>query len=117
MSIKNKMLKRLKNDERGAVLVEFALIAPTFFLLLMGVFDFGYTVYARTVLNGAIQTAARDSALETGATTLNDIDGLLRDRVEDVVPFGNIEVDRKMVFVTMANLLLMKMEMKFGTQI
>ncbi len=112
MTSKRKIIKRLKDNEQGAVLIEFAFIAPAFFLILMGVFDFGYSIYARTVLNGAIQTAARNSALEdainstdvtqNGTTTtvanIDIIDQRLTDAVEDIVPFGTISIDRKSYF-------------------
>lgn len=94
----NKMLKQIKKREDGAVLIEFAFIAPALFLIMMAIFDFGYSIYARTLLNGAIQEAARDSALEDGAANLDGIDGTLRKRIEDVVPFGQITIDRKSYF-------------------
>lgn len=112
MNIKRKILNRIKKNQQGAVLLEFAFIAPAFFLILMGVFDFGYSIYARTVLNGAIQDAARESTLATAAgtsvvvvngtpTTVDNVDSIdrrLQDAVEDIVPFGTIEIDRKSYF-------------------
>lgn len=92
------ILKPIRKSEEGAVLIEFAFIAPVLFLILVAIFDFGYSIYARTVLNGAIQEAARDSALEDGSSMLSRIDGKLRQRVEDVVPFGDITVERKSYF-------------------
>lgn len=113
MIIKKKICKNLRNNEEGAVLIEFAFVAPIFFLILMGVFDFGYSIYARSVLNGAVQTAARNSALEvatqntdvdngdgTTTTVANSdlIDERFRNAIEDVVPFGTISIDRKSYF-------------------
>ena len=65
---------RLSEDESGATLIEFAFVAPTFLLMLMGLFDLGYTVYMQSALTGAVQNAARSSALETGAASLDAID-------------------------------------------
>lgn len=92
------MIKQIIKKEDGAVLIEFAFIAPVLFLIMTAIFDFGYSIYARTVLNGAIQEAARDSALEDGASMLGGIDQQLRNRIGDVVPFGNIDIDRKSYF-------------------
>lgn len=92
------IFKPIRKNEDGAVLIEFAFIAPALFLILIAIFDFGYSIYARTVLNGAIQEAARDSALEDGPSMLDGIDEKLRQRVEDVVPFGDITVERKSYF-------------------
>ena len=47
-------LNRLRRDTRGSTIVEFAIIAPSFMILLMGVFDLGQAVYLRAVMNGAM---------------------------------------------------------------
>lgn len=76
------------NDESGATLVEFAIILPTFMLLLFGVMDFGFNSYVRSVVAGAVQEAARDSSLEgaavDGATDL--IDDRLENSVRTLLP-------------------------------
>lgn len=46
-------------ERRGQALVEFALIAPAFVLLLVGLFDAGRAVYAYSTVNNAAHTAAR----------------------------------------------------------
>ena len=48
-------LAGLGGDRRGVTAVEFALIAPALMLILLGVFDAGYNLYAASVLNGATQ--------------------------------------------------------------
>lgn len=45
-------------DERGASMVEFALVLPVFLLLLFGLFDVGRLVY----VNNAVSEAAREGA-------------------------------------------------------
>ncbi len=67
-------LRRAAGDRRGVTVTEFGLIAPTFLMLLLGVFDLGYTVYARAILDGAVQKAGRDSALETGTLNVANLD-------------------------------------------
>ena len=56
----------LRKDERGAAALEFALIAPTVCVVLLGGFDVSHTLYTRAVLQGIVQKTARDSTLETG---------------------------------------------------
>ena len=63
---------RLGSDQRGATLVEFALIVPVFLMLLLGLFDLGQLAYAKAILSGAVHQAARSSSLETGDTTKAD---------------------------------------------
>lgn len=69
---------RTTRDKRGVTAVEFGLIAPTFIMLLLGVFDMGYTVYARAILDGAVQKAGRDSALETGLSQTATLDAKVK---------------------------------------
>ena len=66
---------RLARDTRGAALIEFAIIAPVMCLLMMGLGDMLYQLYAKAVLNGAVQKAARDSAIQGGAQLSATIDG------------------------------------------
>jgi len=59
-------LKALSRDERGATVVEFAIVAPVMGLILLGAFDVAHTLYARGVLQGVVQKTARDATLEGG---------------------------------------------------
>lgn len=65
-------LHGLRQDESGVAAIEFAMVAPVFFLLMMGIFNLGQMGYGISVLNGAVQQAARSSALETANTELAD---------------------------------------------
>src|SRR5690606_28671312 len=42
----------LQDDDTGATIVEFALIAPVALMLLLGMFDLGYNLYTASVLQG-----------------------------------------------------------------
>jgi Flp pilus assembly protein TadG len=77
---------RLARDERGATLVEFGLLAPVMCLLIVGMLDVAHTLYMRTVLQGAVQRAARDSALETGteAATRTAVDNKVKAIVREL---------------------------------
>ena len=50
---------RQNRSRRGQSLVEFALIAPVFFLILIGLFDVGYGIYAYNTVANAARSAAR----------------------------------------------------------
>lgn len=65
-------LARLAVDSRGVTAVEFALLAPVFFMFLIGLMDLGQSIYGQVVLNGAVAKAARSSSLETADTTQAD---------------------------------------------
>lgn len=58
------LLRPLARDERGATVVEFALIAPVMGMVLLGAFDIAHTLYMRATMQGIVQKTARDSTLE-----------------------------------------------------
>ncbi|MFO1255644.1 MAG: TadE family protein [Sphingomonadaceae bacterium] len=65
-------LALLAENRDGISAIEFALVAPVFFSLIIGIFDLGQMAYGTSVLNGAVQKAARDSSLETANTMVAD---------------------------------------------
>lgn len=48
---------KLRKEEKG-IAVEFAVIAPVFFMLIMGGMDIGYTLYVQSVMNGEPESRA-----------------------------------------------------------
>lgn len=56
------MLRRMKS-ERGAAIVEFALVVPILLVLVMGIFEFGRMWYLQTNLSMAARQGARIAAL------------------------------------------------------
>jgi hypothetical protein len=80
----------LGRHQRGVAAVEYAITAPLFLLLLMGVFDFSWQFYAKQVLQGAVAKAARDSTLESNAGNQTALDAKVRREVQKV--FFNAEV-------------------------
>lgn len=62
----------LRRDIRGGTLLEFTFVAPVMVVLMMALCDLLYGTYARAILNGAVQKAARDSTLQ--GASVNDLD-------------------------------------------
>lgn len=85
----------LFDNADGATAVEFALISPVLVLLLMGLFDMGFSVYANTMLQGALQRAARSSTVEGAAATLSLIDSAVTSEIRPVVPDASLVFSRK----------------------
>ncbi len=52
-------LSRCQPDQRGIAAVEFALVVPFLVLLLMGIFDLGWAVYAHNTVALAAREGAR----------------------------------------------------------
>jgi len=61
-------LIRRGKDERGAAVVEFAIIGPILFLLIFGLIDFGFIFSDFLTERGGVQTAARLGAVANFGT-------------------------------------------------
>jgi Flp pilus assembly protein TadG len=61
------MLRRRMKSERGAAIVEFALVIPILLMLVVGIFEFGRMYYIQTTLSMAARQGARILALNPGA--------------------------------------------------
>ncbi len=81
------VLRRLRRDRRGVSTIEFAFIMPAFFFLLLGSLEFGFAFYARAVLQGAVEQAARRASLENWAFT--DIERDVANQVKSVIPVAD----------------------------
>ncbi len=68
-----KLRRRLRRDaDKGSVAVEFAMVAPVFFLLLMGTIEAGIIFFAQSALQNAVNDAAR--LIRTGQTACYSLD-------------------------------------------
>lgn len=88
-------LKRLAADTRGLTIVEFALIAPTLLVMMMGTFDLGFRTYATSVLQGEVQKAARDATLETGSAAGTALNARVQDQVSRIISNGTWTFTRR----------------------
>lgn len=88
-------LNRLRRDEGGATIVEFALITPPFLIMLMGLFDLAYNQYTSEMINGAIQKAARDSTIEGASGSQATIDASVTKAVQAVAPSAVMQFERR----------------------
>ena len=88
------MIRRLRTDERGAALMEFGLVAPVLCLMLMGLFDLGHQMYIKSLVQGAMQKAGRDSMLQTGPASATAIDQKVTDMVHKAIPDGTLTFTR-----------------------
>ena len=84
-------IRKLLRHESGVSVVEFALLAPIFFGILLAVFEFGFAYYARGVLQGAVDAAARTASLEN--TEFTQISDRVSRQVKAVLPSSEAETD------------------------
>ena len=84
------LFRRLRRHKRGTAMVEFALTAPLFLLVLLGIFDFCWQMYAQQVLQGAVAKAGRDATLEAHSIEQEELDEAVTAQVTKV--FKNAEL-------------------------
>lgn len=84
-------------DDRGATVIEFAIVAPVLAVLMLGGFDTAHSLYMRAVLQGVVQKTARDSALESGTDTAQQaiIDDKVKAQVRAIANNAEIEITRR----------------------
>lgn len=87
--------RRFVRDQRALAMVEFALIAPVFFVLMFGIMDFAWQIYGKSVLQGAVAQAAREATLEHGAAASSAIDARVEAAVKNVYKNATVTFDRK----------------------
>lgn len=61
--------RSLARNERGATLVEFALILMPLLVSIMGLMELAYQAYVEALLQGALQTASRDASIASKTPT------------------------------------------------
>lgn len=85
--------RSLRSDQRGATLVEFAIIAPTLLLMIIGLLDLGHSIYYNSIIQGALQDAARLATV--GDKTQAQIDAFVATRVQGLSRNPTIVITKK----------------------
>lgn len=85
-------IQKLASDQHGISTVEFGLLGSLFLTFMMGVFDIGYGVYSKAILQGALEEAGRTASLEN--TTNAAIDTKITGQVQSINSAANITVVR-----------------------
>jgi len=87
------MLRRIHHDTRGAAMIEFAIVAPVLILMIIGGLAAGHTLYVKSVLDGEMQKASRDTSLEdaAGDARRTAIQDRVRQQVRQVIKNGRVD--------------------------
>lgn len=99
-----RLFARLAGDAAGATIVEFALVLTPMCLIILGGMNLAHQSYVRTLLQGALNEAARDAAVQnprfttTGATLEDRIEGRIAEIVGPTIPDGTIRVTQQSYF-------------------
>lgn len=87
-------MKRLLQDKKGNVSVEFALVVPLFLVMLAGIIDFGHAYWVKHVLSAGCREGARvGSRYKASEVDL----GLVENKVRDYVQAGGVDITNLMV--------------------
>lgn len=73
-------LSALRRDRRGVTIIEFAMILPALCVVLLGTFELGWRMYVSSVVQGALNDAARMATV--GGVSNAQIDTLVKARLK-----------------------------------
>jgi TadE-like protein len=92
-----KLAPRLQKDKCGIAAVEFAMVLPPFVLMLMGGMDIGHSIYTNSLMQGAVQKAGRDSALEGGTASAQQvsIDNQIKEQIKSINQNADVTLSRR----------------------
>ncbi|HXT58213.1 MAG TPA: TadE/TadG family type IV pilus assembly protein [Pirellulales bacterium] len=83
--------QRRRNDRRGTSAVEFAFIAPVFFMLVIGMIEFGRAMMVQQALTNAARQGARLATLDSTNNSSNPTPGsLVTTEVNQALSAANI---------------------------
>jgi len=85
-------LRDLRQDQLGTAIVEFALIAPLFFLILLAFVDLAYRGYAIARVDGTLEQAVRMATV--GDKTETQIDDFVRNRLTQFNPNATVNITK-----------------------
>jgi Flp pilus assembly protein TadG len=81
-------LSGLRRSERGAALVEFAIVLPVLLLLVFGIIDLGRLLYTYNNLTSAVREGARLAAVQSNPTTAAAVSAVQARVQQYAVAFG-----------------------------
>lgn len=83
--------RRLRSNERGVAVVDFAIVMVPLILLLFGLIDLGFRAYVGVMLQGGLNSVARQVTV-SNTTTATQITALVKGKVNKVLPGANVTV-------------------------
>jgi Flp pilus assembly protein TadG len=85
------LLQRLRQDQRGATMVEFAIVATPMVIMMMGMFDLGFREYMSIQLQAALDQSARQVTIGT-TTTIATIKASVTKQVQTILPGATVAI-------------------------
>jgi Flp pilus assembly pilin Flp len=100
MSVVRSFICRLSSDQRGATIIEFAMVALPLSVLIMGGLDLGHQAYIRSTMQGALNDAARRAAVQdpqfaaSGSTTEERVTNTILEQLSPIAPGAAITISQ-----------------------
>ncbi len=94
-------LRRWLADDRGAAVVEFAIVVPILLVLVMGIIDFGRMLAVAASLAAAVRDGARQGATASDLTNSTQLAEVRARVVRAFQPFGGAALTTGAVTVTL----------------
>jgi len=95
--------RRACERRRGAAAVEFAIVAPIFFLMILGMLELGRAVMVQQVITNASREGARIAVLDGAQVTGTDADPGVTDSVQRYLQNANIDPDSATITINPAS--------------
>jgi Flp pilus assembly protein TadG len=72
-----KACRQCRRNRRGAAVVEFAIVAPLFFLMVFGMIEFGRAIMVKQILTNASREGARVAVLDSQTATASQVNTMV----------------------------------------
>lgn len=95
------MLTKIRRDiadERGATIVEFAIVLPVFTMMIFGFLDFAHWSYMRAATSGALESVARSAGVGGPAVDPALFESQVETQVQEIAHSATLEWDKKSYF-------------------
>lgn len=91
-----RVCRRLRADERGSPILEFAIGGPVFFLMVCGIVEFGLVMFVTVLMESSLRDASRygvTGQVPDGGSTMAEREAFIRGLVEDHT-LGLVDFDK-----------------------
>ena len=98
--MRHRMLARLRADERGETMVEFAIVSVIFFTLMCAVIEYGLIEMTKIAIESATQQVARSSSIDTSNPSCDracQITTLVTANTHGIINAQNITVSTQVI--------------------
>ena len=86
--------RRCRIKRQGAAAVEFALVAPIFFLMIFGIIEVGRAIMVQQVITNASREGARIAVLDSPTPTAGLVAGTVETYLQNAgIPGGTVTID------------------------